>query len=243
MENQTRFDLNAALESWRAELAAQPGLSADERRELETHLRDTLTELKSRGLSEEESFWLARRRIGQVQKLAEEFVKADPTQVWRDRVFWMSVALLAYSSWSILIANITVLATNAISNWIASGTHGGSDYWFGLSPIFSGLFMTTMRLLPFCWLVVLLLRGNVDPNSRLVSIFRSRINFVLIPATVIGFHCWRLINSWYERKNHLHNLPPGTVHLSPIWLSGFSRHKNEQSKSPNKLWKIKPALI
>jgi len=65
MENQTRFDLNTALENWRAELAAQPSLSAENRRELETHLRDIFTELKARGLSEDESFWLARRRVGQ----------------------------------------------------------------------------------------------------------------------------------------------------------------------------------
>ena len=36
MENQTRFDLNAAVENWRHELAAQPPLAPDDRRELET---------------------------------------------------------------------------------------------------------------------------------------------------------------------------------------------------------------
>ena len=30
MENQTCFDLNTALENWRTELAAQPGLSPDD---------------------------------------------------------------------------------------------------------------------------------------------------------------------------------------------------------------------
>jgi hypothetical protein len=42
MENQTRFNLNAAVEKWRNELAAQPNLAADDRRELETHLRDAI---------------------------------------------------------------------------------------------------------------------------------------------------------------------------------------------------------
>lgn len=70
MENQTLFDLNAAIENWRMELGAQPDFSADDRHELETHLRDSVVELKLRGLSEEESFWLASRRIGQPQKLA-----------------------------------------------------------------------------------------------------------------------------------------------------------------------------
>ena len=91
MENQTRFDLRTAIESWRQELAAQPNLASDARRELETHLRDAIAELCQRGLNEEESFWLARRRVGQPEQLAEEFVKADPAAVWRERILWITV--------------------------------------------------------------------------------------------------------------------------------------------------------
>ena len=107
MENQTRFDLNAAVENWGHELAAQPPLAPDNRRELETHLRDALAELKARGLNDEESFWLARRRVGQPQKIAEEFVKADPAQVWRERFYWMAVALVGsyvFMTWKDLLA-------------------------------------------------------------------------------------------------------------------------------------------
>ena len=50
METQTRFDLNAAVVSWQQELAVEPGLTFDARRELETHLRDTIRELQQRGL-------------------------------------------------------------------------------------------------------------------------------------------------------------------------------------------------
>jgi hypothetical protein len=89
METQTRFDLNAALENWRQELAAQPGLAADNRRELEAHLRDAIAGFQQRGLNDEESFLLARHRIGQPQRLGEEFEKADPAKVWRERIFWM----------------------------------------------------------------------------------------------------------------------------------------------------------
>ena len=43
MENQTRFNLNDAIESWRQELTAQTSLTAEVRHELETHLRDAIT--------------------------------------------------------------------------------------------------------------------------------------------------------------------------------------------------------
>ena len=100
MEHQTRFDLSAAIENWRTELATQPNLTAEVRRELETHLRDAITGFHQRGLNEEESFWLACRRIGQPQPLGEEFVKANPAAVWRERVFWMAIASLAVNSWT-----------------------------------------------------------------------------------------------------------------------------------------------
>lgn len=58
-ETKTRFDLNAAVQNWQQELAAQPELTEDDRRELEAHLRDTVVEFQRRGLNDDESFWLA----------------------------------------------------------------------------------------------------------------------------------------------------------------------------------------
>ena len=106
MENQTRFDLNAAIENWRQELAAQPNFASDDRRELEAHLRDAVAGFQQRGLNDEESFWLARRRVGQPKQLAEEFAKADPAQVWRERVFWMWLAVFLSSTLGRMIGSM-----------------------------------------------------------------------------------------------------------------------------------------
>ena len=91
MENQTRYDLNAAIENWRQELAVQANLTAEVRRELETHLRDAIAGFQQRGLNDEESFWLACKRVGQPPELGEEFVKANPAAVWRERILWIAV--------------------------------------------------------------------------------------------------------------------------------------------------------
>jgi hypothetical protein len=93
MENQTRYNLTTAIENWREELAAQPDLTPDARRELETHLRDTVAELQRRGLNGEESFWLARRRIGRPHELAEEFVKTEPAKIIGKYLFWAALAI------------------------------------------------------------------------------------------------------------------------------------------------------
>lgn len=81
MENQARYDLNAAIENWRQELDAQLNLPPDVRRELESHLRDAIAGFQQQGLNDEESFCLARHRVGQPQHLGEEFVKANPAAV------------------------------------------------------------------------------------------------------------------------------------------------------------------
>ena len=99
METQTRYDLNAAIENWRAELAAQLGLTPEVRRELETHLRDTIAGFQRRGLNDEESFWLACKRVGQPPQLGEEFVKANPAAVWRERAFWFVVVISLIQLW------------------------------------------------------------------------------------------------------------------------------------------------
>lgn len=108
MENQTRFNLNYAIESWLQELAAQTSLTAEVRRELETHLRDAVAGFQQHGANDEESFWLARRRIGQPERLGEEFEKIDPSALWRNRVFWMVLGCLVFSLWTNLISCISL---------------------------------------------------------------------------------------------------------------------------------------
>ncbi|HWD92478.1 MAG TPA: hypothetical protein VG938_09015 [Verrucomicrobiae bacterium] len=75
MATQKRFDLNAAMENWRQELAAQPHLSFDHRRELEDHLANSMDEFRRRGRDEKEAFRLACLRIGTPRKLNREFEK------------------------------------------------------------------------------------------------------------------------------------------------------------------------
>ncbi|MFZ0828632.1 MAG: permease prefix domain 1-containing protein [Verrucomicrobiia bacterium] len=116
MENQTRFDLNVAIENWRQELAGQPSLVSDDRRELETHLRDAIAGFQQRGLNDEESFWLAHRRVGQPQQLGEEFEKADPAKIWRERVFWMWLAVFLSSTLGRLAGSIGFALTPVNTN-------------------------------------------------------------------------------------------------------------------------------
>jgi hypothetical protein len=96
MENDPNFNLATAIESWRAELAAQPNLTAEVRRELETHLLETIQEFQRRGLSEREACSAAMERIGPPHRLNREFTKVE-APAWNARLAGVAWALFIIS--------------------------------------------------------------------------------------------------------------------------------------------------
>ncbi|HEX3889425.1 MAG TPA: permease prefix domain 1-containing protein [Verrucomicrobiae bacterium] len=200
MENQTRFDLNAAIENWRNELAAQPNLASDDRRELETHLRDAIAGFQQRGLNDEESFWLARRRVGQPQQLGEEFVKADPAKVWRERVFWMVLAVLIVNFWLILITCIPL--------------HGWTNGFWGL---LSGYAYMLLCYLPILALAIIVAKGQLNERcDTLAAVIHSRWRFVTIGIfLIVGIYGTPAVIQYF-------NSPVGRPITSYILLNYFS---------------------
>jgi hypothetical protein len=99
MEHQTGFDLNSALIAWKQEMAGQPGVTADNVRELETHLWEAFDTFRGQGLNEAEAFANARRQLGSVEEVGVEFARANPVVLWRERVFWMAFAIFIIQVW------------------------------------------------------------------------------------------------------------------------------------------------
>jgi hypothetical protein len=75
MESETQFDLDEAIRNWHEHLNESSRLSAEELEELELHLRDSVNALQKRGLSQEEAWIIAERRLGKRQALKKEFAK------------------------------------------------------------------------------------------------------------------------------------------------------------------------
>ncbi len=174
MENQTRYDLNADIENWRQELAAQGNLTAEVRRELETHLGDAIAGFQQRGLNDQESFWLACKRVGEPKQIGQEFMKADPAAVWRERAFWMAVSLVGsylFMTWKDLF-----------STWLNPSNYGWTLYAY---------------LIPVVLLigsVVMIRRGRVpNPNCLAASWKFVGGLFVILTMTVLTAY-WRSRN-------------------------------------------------
>src|ERR1700744_3695824 len=111
MENQTAFDLNRAVQTWRENLAQSPAFERENLNELESHLRDSVTSLQTRGLSPEEAFFVATKRIGQGRVLEREFGKVNSRAVWIDRLLWILLGLQART----LIYSISSVTTSIMS--------------------------------------------------------------------------------------------------------------------------------
>ena len=99
MENPTVFDLNRAIRSWRDHLGRWPAFQRENLDELEAHLLDSIAGWQARGLSPEEAFLIAARRIGSAASLEPEFQKVNGSAIWLDRFFWM---LIGYQVWGAL---------------------------------------------------------------------------------------------------------------------------------------------
>lgn len=91
------FDLNEEILNWRDGLTESGTLSKSALDELESHLREEIESLAAGGLSEQESFWVARRRVGAAGDLGKEFAKVNKSAVLRTRLFWMVAGALTYT--------------------------------------------------------------------------------------------------------------------------------------------------
>jgi hypothetical protein len=115
MENKASFDLNSEIARWRAELDQSGALAADNLDELEGHLRDSVQDLQSRGLSDEEAFMVAGRRVGSSRALVSEFSKVRANQVWIDRTLWIVVGHALFQAFWSLQQSTVMSSTTAFT--------------------------------------------------------------------------------------------------------------------------------
>lgn len=111
MENPTAFDLNRAIQSWREGLAQAPAIRSENLEELEAHLRDAVALLEARGLSPDEAFLVAVRRLGASCALELEYGKVNNQAIWLDRLFWM---LVGYQAWYMISSLIGSISRNTL---------------------------------------------------------------------------------------------------------------------------------
>lgn len=122
------FNLNEAIDNWRKSCSDQQTITPADRDELETHLREEIDHLVLAGLTEEEAFLIAARRLGDTQSLAVEFGKVNRSLIWRTRAFWMLAGVflvtVAQSAAGTVTTLVSLLLVQARLNPYLAGSIG-----------------------------------------------------------------------------------------------------------------------
>ncbi len=128
-------------------------------------------------------FWLARRRIGPSQQLAEEFVKADPGKVWRERVFYIALALIVVTLWREICEMLFAVVSSLFQN---------TGLRLSIHRLPQAMIRTVVQLLtvlPVLWFGALCVWGRAPQNSmkgpQLVLQSRPRLVVVAIALTLL----------------------------------------------------------
>jgi hypothetical protein len=78
--------VESQIAEWRAFLANAPGVNGHDVDELEDHLRHQIAELNAVGLTADEAFLVAVKRIGDVDDLSREFAREHSGRLWKQLV-------------------------------------------------------------------------------------------------------------------------------------------------------------
>ena len=78
--------LEEQIAQWRAYVSRRQALHGPDVEELEGHLRDQLTALTESGLTGDEAFLVAVKRMGSLDALSREFARAHSERLWKQLV-------------------------------------------------------------------------------------------------------------------------------------------------------------
>ena len=78
--------VESQIAEWRAYVANAPGVNGHDVDELEDHLRHQITELNAVGLTADEAFLVAVKRMGDLDALSREFAREHSGRLWKQLV-------------------------------------------------------------------------------------------------------------------------------------------------------------
>src|SRR3712207_1922854 len=83
---QGREELEAQFAQWRHYVQGRRELQSSDADELEDHLRGSVDELVAAGLSPDEAFLVAVKRMGSLDELSREFAREHSERLWKQLV-------------------------------------------------------------------------------------------------------------------------------------------------------------
>lgn len=173
MEPTNEFNLEQKIQDWQFILTQNEQMKSEDASELASHLLDEMDSLKSKGLNDEEAFFIAQKRIGAIKVLVNEYEKVNPSFSFLKKLKPLILGILSYL---VILEMIDVL-----------------------SIVFTGIGMWTDFKLPntigvvcSCLLLVgLLLWGYKSTNiqrKKVVNLLFLGITLISLKAIYFGSH-------------------------------------------------------
>jgi hypothetical protein len=82
----TTSDLEQQFDQWRMYLRQHRAIAEPDVAEMESHLRDQVDDLRSSGLSDDEAFLVAVKRMGRLDEISREFAREHSDRLWKQLV-------------------------------------------------------------------------------------------------------------------------------------------------------------
>ncbi len=178
--------LEEQIAQWREYLRRRQALHGSDVEELEGHLRDELAALIESGLSGEEAFLVAVKRMGSLDALSREFAREHSERLWKQLVTAQGGDEAASTSYAgaLVVLGLAVAAALAIKAPELYGVHLGNP---GDEPFYArnaSLFVLPLLAVYFLWK-----RGwSVSSGLRLALPFAAAAVFANVYPFPPGSH-------------------------------------------------------
>jgi len=198
------------IAQWRSYVRRRQGLHGPDVEELEAHLRDQLAALTEAGLTGDEAFLVAVKRMGNLDALSREFARAHCERLWKQLVMAPDADGPANTSYAetLVVLGLAVAAALAIKVPALFGIRLSPDD--ELPPFYvrnAGLFVFPLLTLYFVWkrglnfvsglwLALPFAAGAVFAN---VYCFRPRGDTELLTALHLPIALWLAVGFAYVR--------------------------------------------
>lgn len=184
--------LDSRVTEWRAAVLRGPAMSEADADELEGHLREQVADLETAGLSGEEAFLIAMRRLGKVDELTAEYAREHSDRLWKQFAVpthssGRQTSILAMVGFAFLTAVLVQVArllaepTGSLGDWFLRNLS------FMVIPVLAAYFVYVRRMTwsrvvaPAMALAVLMAALNLYPftNGSTLALASLALPFAL----------------------------------------------------------------
>jgi len=153
------MELEVEISKWRSFVEGGAGVKATDVEELEAHLREQIDELRANGLSVDEAFLVAVKRMGALDELSREFAREHSDRLWRQLVIpGRDESLETEQSWPVAIwfalgAAVAIQAVRFISSFPEeAATWVPRNLSLFVLPVLAGYFALQRRFTKRQWI-------------------------------------------------------------------------------------------